>query len=208
VGPPPQQLALEAADGSIPSADRQAMAGQVAQLQSQLLSIANQKGSNGYLFSGSQTSTAAFSATGVFQGDSVDRVADVGAGNTAVVNVSGAQAFTAAGGVDVFATLTALQTALTNNDMSGITAGVNALNQAGSQISAAESDAGIKLDRLSTAASVQQQAQLSLASTQSSLADADPAQAYTQLTTMENAVQQAIDTSRITLSTLSANRFG
>jgi len=203
-----QQLALEASDGSIPASDRQAMAGQVAQLQSQLLSIANQKGSTGYLFSGSQTSTAAFSATGVFQGDANDRVADVGPGNAAVVNVSGAKAFTAAGGVDVFATLSALQTALTNNDMSGISAGVNGLNQAGSQISAAESDAGIKLDRLSTAASVQQQTQLSLASTQSSLADADPAQAYTQLTTMENAVQQAIDTSRITLSTLSANRFG
>ncbi len=203
-----QQLAVEAGDGSIPASDRQAMAGQIAQLQSQLLSIANQKGANGYIFAGSQTSTAAFSAAGVFQGDSNDRVADVGPGNTAVVNVSGAKAFTAAGGVDVFATLTALQTALSNNDMSGISAGVNALNQAGSQISAAESDAGIKLDRLSTASSVQQQTQLTLTSTQSSLADADPAQAYSQLATMENAVQQAIDTSRVTLSALSANRFG
>jgi flagellar hook-associated protein 3 FlgL len=203
-----QQLAVEAGNGSIPASDRQAMAGQIAQLQSQLLSIANQKGANGYIFAGSQTSSAAFSAAGVFQGDSNDRVADVGPGNTAVVNVSGAKAFTAAGGVDVFATLTALQTALSNNDMSGIGAGVNALNQAGSQISAAQSDAGIKLDRLSTASSVQQQTQLTLTSTQSSLADADPAQAYSQLATMENAVQQAIDTSRVTLSALSANRFG
>jgi flagellin-like hook-associated protein FlgL len=184
------------------------MAGQIAQLPSQLLSIANQKGSTGYLFSGSQSTTPAFSATGVFQGDTSDRVAVVGPGNTAVVNVSGAAAFTAAGGVDVFATMTALQTALTNNDMSGITAGVNALSQAGSQISAAESDAGIKLDRLNTASAVQQQTQLSLASTKSDLADADPAQAYTQLTNMETAVQQAIDASRITLNTLSANRFG
>ena len=49
-----QQIALEAADGSVPASDRQSMAGQIAQLQSQLLSIANQKGSTGYLFSGSQ----------------------------------------------------------------------------------------------------------------------------------------------------------
>jgi flagellar hook-associated protein 3 FlgL len=203
-----QQIALEAADGSVPASDRQSMAGQIAQLQSQLLSIANQKGSTGYLFSGSQINAPAFSATGVFQGDDTDRVAEVGAGNTAVVNVSGAKAFTAAGGIDVFATLTALQTALTNNDSAGISAGVNALTQASSQITAAESDAGIKLDRLTTAASVQQQTQLALQTAQTGLAAADPAQAYTQLQTMENAVQQAIDTSRITLSTLSANRFG
>lgn len=202
-----QQIALEAADGSVPASDLKSMAGQVSQLQSQLLSIANQKGTTGYLFSGSQTSTAAFSATGVFQGDDTDRVADVGAGNTAVVNVSGAKAFTAAGGVDVFGALTALQTALNNNDSAGISAGVNALTQASSQITAAEGDAGIKLDRVTTAASVQQQTQLSLASTQNDLSAADPAQAYTQLQTMENAVQQAIDTSRITLNALSANRF-
>jgi flagellar hook-associated protein 3 FlgL len=202
-----QQIALEAADGSVPASDLKSMAGQISQLQSQLLSIANQKGTTGYLFSGSQTSTAAFSATGVFQGDDADRVADVGAGNTAVVNVSGAKAFTAAGGVDVFGALTALQTALNNNDSAGISAGVNALTQASSQITAAEGDAGIKLDRVTTAASVQQQTQLSLASTQNDLSAADPAQAYTQLQTMENAVQQAIDTSRITLNALSANRF-
>jgi flagellar hook-associated protein 3 FlgL len=202
------QIALEASNGSVPATDLQSMAGQISQLQSQLLSIANQKGATGYLFSGSQTGTAAFSATGVFQGDDADRVADVGAGNTAVVNVSGAQAFTAAGGVDVFAALTALQTALTSNDPTGISAGVNALTQASSQITAAESDAGIKLDRVTTAASVQQQTQVSLQSNESALDAADPAQAYTQLQTMETAVQQAIDTSRITLSTLSANRFG
>jgi flagellar hook-associated protein 3 FlgL len=202
-----QQIALEAADGSVPASDLKSMAGQISQLQSQLLSIANQKGTTGYLFSGSQTSTAAFSATGVFQGDDTDRVADLGAGNTAVVNVSGAKAFTAAGGIDVFGALTALQTALNNNDSAGISAGVNALTQASSQITAAEGDAGIKLDRVTTAASVQQQTQLSLASTQNDLSAADPAQAYTQLQTMENAVQQAIDTSRVTLNALSANRF-
>jgi len=203
-----QQIALEASNGSVPASDLQSMAGQISQLQNQLLAIANQKGTTGYLFSGSQTATAAFSAAGVFQGDGEDRVADVGAGNAAVVNVSGAQAFTAAGGVDVFSALTALQTALTTNDPAGISAGVNALTQAGSQITAAESDAGIKLDRLTTAASVQQQTQVSLATAQNGLDAADPAQAYTQLQTMESAVQQAIDTSRITLSTLSANRFG
>jgi flagellar hook-associated protein 3 FlgL len=203
-----QQIALEASNGSVPASDLQSMAGQISQLQNQLLAIANQKGTNGYLFSGSQTATAAFSAAGVFQGDDTNRVAEVGPGNTAVVNVSGAQAFTAAGGVDVFASLTALQTALTNNDSAGISAGVSALTQASSQITAAESDAGIKLDTLTTAASVQQATQLSLLTAQNGLDAANPAEAYTQLQTMENAVQQAVDASRITLSTLSANRFG
>ncbi len=203
-----QQIALEAANGSVPASDLQSMAGQISQLQNQLLTIANQKGTNGYLFSGSQTTTPAFSATGVFQGDDANRVAEVGPGNTAVVNVSGAQAFTAAGGIDVFASLTALQTALTHNDSAGISAGVSALTQASSQITAAESDAGIKLDTLTTAASVQQATQLSLSTAQNGLDAANPAEAYTQLQTMENAVQQAVDASRITLSTLSANRFG
>jgi flagellar hook-associated protein 3 FlgL len=203
-----QQIALEASNGSVPASDLQSMAGQISQLQNQLLAIANQKGTNGYIFSGSQTTTPAFSATGVFQGDDANRVAEVGPGNTAVVNVSGARAFTAAGGVDVFASLTALQTALTNNDSAGISAGVSALTQASSQITAAESDAGIKLDTLTTAASVQQATQLSLSTAQNGLDAANPAEAYTQLQTMENAVQQAVDASRITLSTLSANRFG
>jgi len=202
-----KELALEASDGSMTASARQSMATQVAQLQSQLLSIANTKGTNGYIFSGSQTNTAAFSDTGTYQGDNVDRTAEVGQGNTAVVNVTGAKAFTAAGGIDVFATLSALQTALSNNDMSGISASVSGLDSASSQISVAEGDAGIKLDRLSTASTAHQQTQLSLASEQHGLASADPAQAYSQLTTLQNALEQAIATSRLTLSTLSANRF-
>jgi flagellar hook-associated protein 3 FlgL len=202
-----KELALEASDGSLTATQRQSIGTQVAQLQSQLLSIANQKDANGYIFSGSQTGTAAFSDTGVYQGDTADRTAEIGQGNTAVVNVTGAKAFTAAGGVDVFATLGALQTALNSNDMSGISSSVSALDSASSQISVAQSDAGIKLDRLTTAGTAHQQTQLSLASQRHDIADADPAQAYSQLTTLQNALEQAIATSRITLSTLSANRF-
>ena len=202
-----KELALEASDGSMTASARQSMATQVAQLQSQLLSLANTKGTSGYIFSGSQTSTAAFSDTGTYQGDDADRTAEIGQGNTAVVNVTGAKAFTAAGGVDVFATLSALQTALSNNDMSGISASVSGLDSASSQISVAEGDAGIKLDRLSTASTAHQQTQLSLASEQHGLADADPAQAYSQLTTLQNTLEQAIATSRTTLTALSANRF-
>jgi flagellar hook-associated protein 3 FlgL len=203
-----QDLAMQGANGSLSASDRTALASQVSQLQDQLLALANTKGTQGYLFGGTASTDPPFDATGNFTGNSGDRVVEVGPGVTSTVSVDGGAAFTAAGGVDVFAQLTALHDALATNNVAGIQSSVGSVDTARRQVLAARVDAGTKLGRLDTADSAHQAGQTSLQTESHALVDADPAAAYSQLMAAQNAVEQGVAVARSTLSILGINRFG
>lgn len=197
-----REIALQGANGSVDAASRQAMAVEVGQLRDQLIALANQKGTQGYLFGGTATQTQPFDASGVFSGNDQDRVAQVGPRETTVTNVSGAKAFTAAGGRDLFADLQALQDALLANSQSDVTATVNLMDAGERQILAARVDAGLKANRLSIADTALGETELSLSSQRHDVADADPAAAYTRLAATQGTLESAIAVSKTILSTL------
>lgn len=203
-----QDLAMQGANGSLSASDRADLAAQVAQLQDQMLALANTKGTQGYLFGGTASTTPPFDSAGNFTGNGNDRVVEVGAGVTSTVSVDGATAFTAAGGVDVFAQLSALQNALATNNVSVIQSSVGSIDTARRQVLAARVDAGTKLGRLDTADAAHQTGQTSLQTQSHDLVDADPAAAYSQLMAAQNAVEQGVAVARSTLSILGINRFG
>jgi flagellar hook-associated protein 3 FlgL len=200
-------LALQGANGGLDPSSRNAMAIQVGQLKAQLVGLANTKGSQGYLFSGTKTDTVPFTNTGSFQGNDGDRNVSIGTNVVMAYNTSGAKAFTSAGGRDVFADLDALQTALAANDQSGVAATVNNLDAVGSQLLAARVDAGVKLGRLDTSDATHQQTTLTLATERSHLVDADPIVAYTNLAQTQQTLQSAIAVSQTLLKTLSTARI-
>ena len=98
----------------------------------------------------------------------------------------------AGGGTNVLAALTAFQTALTNNDTTGIEAAVGALQTGTSQVAQLISQAGGDMDALSTAATVAQATTLSETKDVSNLQDADVVTAATQLQMAQTALQAAL----------------
>src|SRR5262249_50104746 len=145
------EIALQAGSGTLTASDRGTFAVEVSQLKEQLVALANQKGSNGYLFGGTKTDAPPFGSSGAFSGGDDDRGAAMGPTLSVTVSVSGAKAFTAAGGQDVFAQLDALEAALSANDPTAIGATVTSLDTSRRQILAARVDAGMKLSRLDVA---------------------------------------------------------
>jgi flagellar hook-associated protein 3 FlgL len=191
------ELAVEGGNGALSGTDRKALAVEVSALRDQLIATANTRGSQGYLFSGSQTKTPTLSPTGQYQGDSAEHRLEVSPGVTTSVNVTGADAFTGAnGGTDAFATLSALQAALENNDQAGVAATLDPLEASRAQIVRVRSKAGLILNRLDASDEALSTTALELEKRRSSLADVDPVAALSKLTQLSTALDQAISVAR------------
>jgi flagellar hook-associated protein 3 FlgL len=133
-----QTLATEAANGTLTSSNRQAVANEISGLRDQLLSLANTQDSEGnYLFSGSKMGTASFAANGsgqvVYQGDTSTMMVNVGdnrqlsmnmAGTDAFVNVQSTDAQGNKSTISFFQSLDNLVSAVKNSDTSGIQQGI------------------------------------------------------------------------------------
>jgi len=185
-------LAMQGANGSMDASTRASLASQVQGLKDQLVGLANTQGAKGYLFGGSKTTTQPFATTGAFSGDNTDHVVDLGGASPTSVGVSGADAFTAAGGRDVFADLDSLMTALNSNNQSAIQGTLSNLEASRKQITNVRALAGIKIDRLGTTEDILGQAKLALSQREETTAGADPYQAYSDLVTLGQSLEQAV----------------
>ena len=199
-----KSVALQGSSGALSASDRAILSRQVNGMLGDLLSLANTKGEHGYIFSGTLTQTAAFDATGTFQGNDSTRDVAIAQGVTIAANTSGAKAFTAAGGTDAYKALSDLKAALDANDPNAIAASVKGLDDAHGQITAARADAGLRLSRLAATQSTHAQSLTLLASAKHDIADADLPAAYSQLSQAQSTYTQAIAVGKQVLSTLSA----
>jgi flagellar hook-associated protein 3 FlgL len=195
-----RELVLQGGNAWVSNTDRDAMANEIVQLRAQLGTIANVKGSRGYLFSGSQVETQPFDATGTFQGDDGDHQVEIAPGVMANVGVSGAKAFTAAGGIDVFDVLDSVENALRADDSQAIFATLTGIDQASSQLFSARTDSGLILSRLDTADTALEQTSLLMSKRQSALGDADAFASISDLSRLSTTLEQAIAVARVTLN--------
>ena len=195
-----KELALQGANGSLTGDDRKMLATEVATLQAQFLSSANARGSRGYLFSGNRTDTAALSATGGYQGDAAEHEVEISPGVTTAVSVTGAEAFTTAGGVDAFATLSALRQALESDDAKGVAATLGNIEASRSQIVRVQAKTGLIMNRLDSADEALSVTALELDRRRSEIGDVDPFSAMSELTQLSTTLQQAIAVARNTLN--------
>lgn len=202
-----KEIALQGANGTLNAAERNDLAIEVGHIKQSMLALANQKGSQGYLFAGSKTDAPPFDPTGAFVANDVDRRVEIGPNVVATVSTSGAKAFTATGGRDIFADIDALNTALSTNDQTGVQATVNSLDTDSRQLVAARVDAGLKVARLDTSDNAHQETQLALSKQLQSLVAVDPANAYSNFIQAGQAVEQALAVSKRMLDML-GNRLG
>jgi flagellar hook-associated protein 3 FlgL len=200
-------LALQAGNGSLTSSDRSTLSAQIKQLKSELVGLANQKGSVGFLFAGTADQSAPFSATGTFLASAQDRVAQIGPGQSMVVSASGALAFTTLGGSDVFAEIDTLTNALDLNDQTAVSASVKSMDTCQRQIVAAQADAGTKLVRMDTAEAAFDQAKVALSGQGSLVGDADAVESYARLTALQQGLQTSISVAKTLLDTLSVQQL-
>ncbi|HEY3495646.1 MAG TPA: flagellar hook-associated protein FlgL [Polyangiaceae bacterium] len=190
------EIAMQGANGTLNAEQRRDLGVEVGHIKTQLLALANSKGSQGYLFGGTQVNTTPFAAGGVFSGDDNARVADLGTGSPMAVSVSGERAFTAAGGRNVFADLDALETALSTNDQAGVGGTLSNLETSRKQIMSAQSDAGFKLERITTTEAVMDRVTVTLAQHDEEVGGADPYAAYSDLVSLGQALEQAVAVSK------------
>lgn len=195
-----QELAIQGANDALSASDRSALAVEAESLREQLLATVNARGQRGYLFSGSQTATPPFGSDGTYQGNELEHEVEISPGVRTRVSVTGATAFTAAGGTDAFAALDALHAALVSNDASAIAATLGDIEASRSQMVRAQGQAGLIMNRLDTADEALSVTALELAKQDSALGDVDPFAAISELTQLSTTIEQAIAVARQTLT--------
>lgn len=201
-----KQIALDMASGGKTAADRAQAAQQIDGLRSDLLALANTRGTSGYVFGGSASGAPPFTAAGAFVGNDDVVGVEVADGTVARANGSGATAFTAAaGGRDVLKDLGDLSQALGQSSLTGIQAGIDALEQSRAQVTSARTDAGLSSTRLRSAATVTSATLVQLEASRAHVAEADPVSAYSQLAQTQAAYQRSIQITSQILSLSSLN---
>ena len=194
------EIAMQGANDTLSASDRASLADEVKTLKAHLVGLANTKGSNGYLFGGTKTDVEPFDATGLFTGNDDAHQVEVSPGLSVRANPSGADAFTAQGGTDAFATLDALEAGLRANNGSAVSGTLGQIEASRDQITKVRAESGLLLDRLDATDSALSQAQLTLGSRTVAVGQADPFTSYSDLTRLNNTLTQAIAVARTTLS--------
>lgn len=198
------ELSVQGASDQNDAQGRSAIALELQGVYDELLAIANTEGSNGYLFAGSQKTTQPFDATATFVADDLAHNVDVGSSSPVRVNASGAQAFTAAGGRDIFADLSNVITALNADDGATVRANLTNLQDNHDQIQAERSSAGVLLNRLQTSDEALSRMELLGARESETLGAADPFEAYSEFVALGQTLDRSIAVTRelLNLSTL------
>lgn len=192
-----RSIAVNGANGTLSAADRANLALRVDALREQLLELANTRGANGYAFGGTRTNAPPFDAAGNFLGNDGVTVVPVADGVAPRGNVSGARAFTALGGRDVFADVAGLAAALRAGDVVQIRASLDDVGKCYEQVVEIQVEAGLSMDQLQATADVVDQAAVSVASSRARATGADdPAALYTELQSASSAFERSLEVTR------------
>lgn len=142
-----RELAVEASTGTQTPESRAAIAEEIASLRDQVLSLANSKFGNRYIFSGYRTGTEAFDPTFNYQGDSGSINIITDRNSTMALNITGDVAFSY-GGTSYMETLDTFYNDLLNDNEAGIQASVSDFENALDQVANVRAEIGAKLNNL------------------------------------------------------------
>jgi len=185
-------LGTEGATGTLNASDRQAIAGEVQGLISQILSLANTTYQGAYLFAGTAVSTQPFTQNGntvTYNGNAGTTSVELSNGNSIGGNVPGDQLFLNASG-SVFGALENLYTSLQSG--ANIAAAVSQVQDALSTISTQRVFFGNALNQIDLSENFLNQDKLNLSSQENSLVGADPAKAASDLVQAQVANQSVL----------------
>jgi flagellar hook-associated protein 3 FlgL len=187
-------IGTEGANGTTSAAGRQAIAGEVQGLTSQLLSLANTSIQGTYLFAGTAATTQPFtlnSATNTvsYNGNANTTSVQLSSGNSINTQVPGSQLFLNASG-SVFGALQNL--AATLNSGTNIGQAVVQVQTALSQLSTQRVFYGNALNQINLSQTFLNQDKINLSSQENALVGVDPAKAATDLVQAQVANQSVL----------------
>lgn len=187
-----RELAVQAANESTSTADRQAIATEVQALREQMVALANTKVDGKYVLNGFREDTPPYDSTGTFVGDRNVREVEVAPGLRAQANVPVGNVLSpTSGGVDVMAVLDQLHTALVSDDTPNIRVGLDNLATAVDQVSLGRASAGTAQSTMEMAKSVSDRLVEQATNERSALVDADAFDSYSELARAQTALQNA-----------------
>jgi flagellar hook-associated protein 3 FlgL len=188
-------LGVEGANGTLNSADRQALATEVRGIQSQLVSLANLTYQGNYVFAGTATQTTPYvvdpnSPSGVsYKGNTGINSVTLGNHFSLQTNLAGSQVFSSAGG-DVFQSIQDLINGLQSG--TGIDTAVTELGKASNSIDSQRVFYGNALNQLSAQQTYLGTETAQLAQRQNAIGGTDLTSVISNLTTAETAHQATL----------------
>jgi len=208
-----KELAIQGANDTLSSQDRQSIALEIRGLREQIMSLANSQDSNGnFLFSGSRTGQPAFAqdATGrvLYQGDQSRMKVNVGDNRRMNLNMPGSDAFVRVTrtddkgvktGVDFFQSLDDLANAVSSGDRTKVQRGIAEVDGLQNGISNGLAQVGSDLSVVDVQNSELDEIVLRLKTTQSDVEDLD----YTSAITKMNKDQLALEAAQSSFSKIS-----
>lgn len=188
-----QELTVTMATGTVDAGARTNAAVEAQNLYDQLLDLANTQLNDDYIFSGYKSDTIAFDSVGVYGGDTNKYSVQVSPNSTVTIGLNGGEIFGGVGGgIDIFAGIESLITALNADDTTNIQAAVSTLDLSFSQISNFVSDIGGKVGRIQAINSNLEKLAHRTRVTISGLEDADLAKIISELQIGQVALEAAL----------------
>jgi flagellar hook-associated protein 3 FlgL len=187
-------IGTEGANGTLSSADRQAVAGEVQGLTSQLLSLANTTYQGTYIFSGTAVTTQPFTLNTstnavTYNGNANTTSVQISSGNSINTSVPGSQLFTNAAG-SAFSALQNLYSSLVSGNNIG--QAVTQLNSALTQVGVQRVFYGNALNQITLSQNFLNQDKINLSAQENTLVGVDPAKAATNLVQAQIADQATL----------------
>jgi len=185
-------LGTEGANGTSNATDQQEIAEQVQSILSSVVSQANISYQGSYLFGGTASTTAPYTASSsspsgyAYNGNNDTNSVVVGDDMSVQVNLPGSQIFSNSS-ASVLGSLSSLVSALQSGDTTAIGAATTAVSAALSNVSQQRVFYGNAESQLNSQETYLQQETVNLTSQQNSLVDVDEAQAATDLSQAETA---------------------
>jgi flagellar hook-associated protein 3 FlgL len=190
-------LSQEVGSGVFTAAQQAGTVAQITGIQNDIVQALNTQVGDRYIFGGTIDNAPPFSAAGAYSGNTAVRQVEIAPGiyqNASVradVAVKGV-----GGGIDVFAALSALSTAVTTSNQAGILAAQGQLDTALQQVFTVQTEEGGDAAAFQTANAVNTTAQTATTTDLGDLIDANETTAASQLAQAQTAMQAAVDASQ------------
>jgi len=190
-----QQLSVQLGNDSYGPSERAGGAAEITDIKAQVSRLMNTQVAGRYIFGGNVDNAPPFDSAGNYSGDTTVRQVEIAPGllgNSSVRADQAAKGVGVTGGVDVFAVLTALATALTSNDGTGIRGAVSAISQAGDQVASALTSTGTMLSAFQNAQEIGTVAKDAAQKVLSASSEADIFQATSNLSLAQQSLEASL----------------
>lgn len=193
-----KSIAIQGGSDTVNAEARQSLAKNIDLLIDNIIDQGNSRFKGRFVFGGTQTTgTKPFTRSGdviTYNGNDADIKSNIGFDTQVTYNKSGADIFSAAGGVDIFGELIALKQSLESNDTNAIQNAIDELGSALDQVTSFSAEFGVIQNRLTLTEQLIETENINFAEFLSKIQDTDIVEEIVNLQILENATTTALRT--------------